>query len=390
MKTTIKDTVNAIIEAVESRGDQALVDFTRTFDSQSIKTGDIPVSRRDIDSSVKTLEPNIRQAIDQAAASISLFHRQELQRLKKTWTVKKSRGVVVGQIITPIDAVGIYVPGGRYSYPSTVLMTALCARVAGVRRIVVVTPPHNITPAVLYAVGISGVDELYRVGGAQAIAALAVGTRSIPRVDIIVGPGNAYVTEAKRQVYGRVGIDSLAGPSEVAIIADAGADPAHVAADAMAQMEHDPLARAFIFTDSAKIVGAVRRAVDKKYVSQLSITRCSIGRAVEMINTIAPEHVEILTAQPDAIVRRIRNAGAIFAGYATPTALGDYLAGPSHVLPTGGSARFASGLSASTFLKKTSYIKYSASATALQAQRAAALADSEGLCHHAASLRIRS
>ncbi len=389
MKSDISGSVRCIIQAVKSRGDAALIAYTRQFDARTLKPAEIQVSSRDISSSGKALEPKVRTALDQAAAAISLFHRRELRGLQKTWKVRR-RGVVLGQTMTPIDSIGIYVPGGRYSYPSTVLMTAICARIAGVKRVVMATPPKNVTPAVLYAAHISGVEVVYRVGGAQAIAALAMGTHSIPRVDMIVGPGNAYVNEAKRQVYGTTGIDSLAGPSEVAIIADAGADPAFIIADSMAQAEHDPMARAYVFTDSAKVAAAVRKGVDKTYSSQIHVTQCSVNRAVDMVNAIAPEHLEILTVDPDAIVLRIRHAGAIFAGYATPTALGDYLAGPSHVLPTGGTARFSSGLSVATFLKRTSYIKYSAAAAASSAKSGVVLAETEGLHHHAASLRARS
>lgn len=389
MHTDIAGTVRDVIAAVAARGDTALVSYTRLFDGVTLTAAELKVPARDIAAARGNVAPAVRAAIDESAANIIRFHRQELRLLRRQWRVQR-QGVVLGQTMTPVDSVGIYVPGGRFAYPSTVLMTALCARAAGVARIIMVTPPKHVTPAVLYAARVSGVDAVYRVGGAQAVAALALGTRTIPKVDMIVGPGNAFVTEAKRQVYGRVGIDALAGPSEVAIIADAGADPAAVAADCMAQAEHDPLARAYVFTPSSVLASAVRAALDKKYRSHVRITCCSLDAAVARVNALAAEHVEVLVADPDPVARRIRHAGAVFAGYATPTAFGDYVAGPSHVLPTGGAARFSSGLSAATFFKRSSYIRFSAPAAAARAERAAVLADTEGLHHHAASLRIRS
>lgn len=389
MHTDIAGSVRDIIAAVGAKGDAALVSYTRLFDGVTLTPAELKVSARDIAAARGAVAPAVRAAIDEAAANITRFHREELRLIRRQWRIQR-RGIVLGQTLTPVERVGVYVPGGRFAYPSTVLMTALCARAAGVDRIVMVTPPKHVTPAVLYAAHVSGVDAIYRVGGAQAVAALAMGTRTIPKVDMIVGPGNAFVTEAKRQVYGRVGIDALAGPSEVAIIADAGARPDAVAADCMAQAEHDPRARAYVFTPSAALASAVRAAVDKKYRSQIRITRCSLDAAVAKVNGLAAEHVELLVADPDPVARRIRHAGAVFAGYPTPTAFGDYVAGPSHVLPTGGAARFSSGLSVATFFKKSSYIRFSATAAAACAERAALLADTEGLHYHAASLRARS
>jgi histidinol dehydrogenase len=301
----------------------------------------------------------------------------------------KDKGVKRGQIISPVHTVGIYVPGGQYPYPSTVLMSAIPAKTAGVKQIIMVSPPKNITPAVLYAAKVAGVDRVFRIGGPAAIGALAYGTKSVPKADLIVGPGNAYVNEAKRQVYGLVGIDSLAGPSEVCIIADGNAPADYVAADIKAQLEHDERAIACVLSLSKQLTKKILSLLGQNVTGCLEIKTVTAAQAVELVNGSAPEHLELLVKDTAYFLKGIKNAGAIFAGYSTPTALGDYWAGPSHVLPTMGTARFSSGLSVATFLKRTSYMQYSPQAANLAVDYAATLASAEGMSWHEASLNIR-
>lgn len=380
--------VSAIIERVKKEGDRALVYYCRTFDKFALQQKNIRINQSEINKSVVGVDPALRRAIDRAARNIQQFHQTELKHITRTWFSKKG-DVVTGRMITPIENVGIYVPGGRFSYPSTVLMAAIPARVAGVRSIAMVTPPGKLTPAVLYAARVSGVDTIYRVGGPAAVAALAYGTKTIRPVDMIVGPGNAYVNEAKRQVFGTVGIDSLAGPSEVAIIADRTAPVAYVLADLMAQAEHDPSSKAFLFTDCTALIDGVRRGLSSSALRQVTIVRCGIQEAVAKVNALAPEHLEIMTSNAPETAKTVKNAGAIFVGMLTPTAVGDYWAGPSHILPTARTARFASVLSVETFLKRTSYIRYDTASLENSAVAIETLAGAEGLVEHRRSVAVR-
>ncbi|MCL2335366.1 MAG: histidinol dehydrogenase, partial [Endomicrobia bacterium] len=278
--------------------------------------------------------------------------------------------------------------GGRFPYPSTVIMTAVAAKAAGVKRIVMATPPKKMSGAVLFAAKLCGIKEVYRVGGIMAIAALACGTKTVKKVDMIAGPGNAYVNEAKRQLFGKVGIDSLAGPSEVAIIADKNAPAEYVAADLMAQVEHDPMAKAYLFCESREKIAKIKALLPKEALKQVKTELCSLKKAIEKSNKIAPEHLELIIKDYAKLLKNVRNAGAVFAGYQTPTACGDYWAGPSHVLPTNGSARFSSGLSVMTFLKKTSYIEMDKK-NKKGYEETAEFADSEGMAYHKKSALIR-
>ena len=379
--------VAGIIGRVRREGDEALEYFSEKFDGVSLKAADFRVAPAGKKSLQKSIPAQLRLALERAAENIKAFHKAEMRRLPRSWQVKKG-AITTGQVLTPVAAAGMYVPGGRYSYPSTVLMAAIPAKIAGVKRLAMVTPPKNLTQAVLYAAALAGVDEIYRVGGAHAVAALAFGTKTIAKVDLIVGPGNAYVNEAKRQLLGTVGIDALAGPSEVAIIADSACPPEFIAADVSAQAEHDPQARCFVFSDSKTLIAKVKKLLPEEFKSQVTLLECSASEAIARVNGMAPEHLELLMKKPEEIARRITNAGAVFAGYGTPTALGDYWAGPSHVLPTGTSARFSSGLSCATFIKRTSFIKAGRLSPA-ETAAAAAIAQAEGLKFHSDSIRIR-
>ena len=347
----LEQQVKTIIHTVQRSGDSALKAYTKRFDGITISSFKVP--KAEILQAVRSLEKGLRAALDQAARNIQNFHQQELSHLPCSWTFTQ-KGSVTGQMYAPIATVGIYVPGGRFSYPSTVLMTAIPARVAGVEKVIMATPPKQLTPAVLYAAYISGVDEIYRVGGPAAIAALAFGTESIPKTDFIVGPGNAYVNEAKRQLLGVVGIDALAGPSEVAIIADAKAPANYIIADLLAQAEHDPRAMTYLFSDSKTLLSAIGRMLPRELRTQVTLKACKIEQAINAVNKIAPEHLELMVENPATIIGKIKNAGAVFIGYATPTAVGDYWAGPNHVLPTGGSARCFSPLALSDIVKTLS------------------------------------
>ncbi len=334
--------------------------------------------------------PRERQtSLRDAARQVERFHRWERRRLGTTWA-QTADGLTVGQRIVPVDSVGVYVPGGRFAYPSSVLMAALPAKVAGVRRIVMVTPPRHVTDEVLAAAALAGVTEIYRIGGIGAVGALAYGTRTIPKVDLIVGPGGAWVTEAKRQVFGEVGIDLIAGPSEVAVLADRTTSPRFAAADLMAQTEHDPLARAVLLSPDARTIAAVKGLVEKRFRPQCSFVKTkNWADAVAKANALAPEHLSLLVKKPERLLNGVRNAGAIFLGPWSPVAAGDYWAGPSHVLPTGRAARFMSGLSVQTFLKRSSIIRLSEPLMRKKARTIARLAEAEGLVYHAASLKAR-
>jgi histidinol dehydrogenase len=398
----LTDAVRDILHRVQREGDAAVLDLTNRFDRVNYSLADLSVSADEIAAATAATPASLRDALALAATRIEAFHRAQLpQDLAFTDTA----GAELGLRWTPLDAVGIYVPGGKASYPSSVLMNAIPAKVAGVSRIAMCVPAPDgaLNPLVLAAAELAGVTEIYRIGGAQAVAALAHGTALIKKVDKIVGPGNAYVAEAKRQVFGQVGIDSIAGPSEVLIIADAGNDPAHLALDLLAQAEHDEEAQALLITNDQALAQAVDRAVAEALTT---LPRASIageswrrhggiilvrdwGEAATLANRIAPEHLQIMTAAPKAIFAKIRHAGAVFLGKNCPEAIGDYVAGPNHVLPTSGTARFASGLAVYDFLKRTSWVALDERALAAIGPAAVALAEAESLTAHARSVSTR-
>ncbi len=401
---SIVQAVEAILGAVQERGDEALVELTARFDRFVARhPGDLVIAPADFETAEQTLPPDARAALAVAAERIERYHAAALP---KSWRIKDEHGSLLGQEVRPLDRVGIYIPGGRAAYPSTVLMTGIPARVAGVREIVLVTPPDGdgrVAPAVLAAARIAGVSEGYRIGGAQAIAALAYGTATVRRVDKIVGPGNIYVALAKRKVFGEVGIDMVAGPSEVAIIADAAADPEWLAADLLAQAEHDPMARAMLITDAAALIPRVaaalerqltvlpRRAIAAESVATNGalIVVESLEAAIELVNLLAPEHLELYVRAPHILLSAVRHAGAVFVGGNTPEVVGDYVAGPSHVLPTGGTARFASPLGPEDFVTRSSVIEYTPDGLRAALPHLRALTDVEGLHGHAVAAEVR-
>lgn len=394
--------VETIIARVREEGDKALIALTEQFDKQRLTAETLAFGKADIAKARKACGKEILAALEQAAGRIRSYHAKQLP---KNTRYKDTHGNTLGWRWNAIDAAGLYVPGGTASYPSSVLMNAIPAITAGVKRLamVVPTPGGIINPAVLAAADIAGVHEIYRIGGAQAIAALAYGTKTIAPVDKIVGPGNAYVAEAKRQVFGKVGIDMIAGPSEILVVADAKNHPEWIAADLLSQAEHDRDAQSILITNDAGFATQVETAME---AALASLSRAAIARsswenygavilvkdwqeALPVIDAIAPEHLELAIDKPDALAKQIRHAGAIFMGRHTPEAIGDYIAGPSHVLPTSRSARFSSGLGVFDFLKRTSLIACSKTGVKKLAPHAAILADSEGLPAHALSLRLR-
>ncbi|MGD9764573.1 MAG: histidinol dehydrogenase [Candidatus Binatia bacterium] len=393
----------AIVAAVRRRGDRALIAYTKRFDGLALTPARLRVSDSELREAAAGLPPAVRRALTLAARRIRAFHARQRQR---SWRYRDAAGLVLGQNITPLRRVGVYVPGGHAAYPSSVLMNVIPARVAGVEEVIMVSPAgrDGHAPAVLAAAHIAGATAVYRVGGAQAVAALAYGTATIPAVDKIVGPGNAFVQAAKRQVYGAVDIDSTAGPSEVLVIADAAADPEHAAADLLAQAEHGSGEEcALLLTPSPRLAAAVQRAIARQLEvlprrrdiagvlrrrGALIVTR-GLDEAVELAERVAPEHLELLVREPDALTRRLRNAGAIFEGTWAPAPLGDYLAGPNHVLPTGGSARFFSPLGTYDFVKRTSVVRGSPAALRRLGPAVETLADVEGYQAHAAAIRVR-
>jgi len=399
----VADTVSAIIADVRARGDAALLELTAKFDgTKAGSMAELAVPRSEIDAALEALTPALRDSLETAAARIRAFHeRQRPQGFDFT----DDDGVGLGMHYSPVDAAGLYVPGGKAAYPSSVLMNAIPAEVAGVpRRVIVVPAPQGyVSPMVLAAAGIAGVDEIWRVGGAQAVAALAYGTESIRPVDKIVGPGNAYVAAAKRQVYGAVGIDSIAGPSEILVIADADNDPAWIAADLLSQAEHDEAAQAILITDDAGFADAVEAAVettlttlDRAAVAGQSwqdngaiITVGSMQDMPALANRIAAEHLELAVAEPRRWLDEIRHAGAVFLGRYTPEAIGDYVAGPNHVLPTARTSKFSSGLGVADFMKRTTTVECDAGSFARIAPAGVELANAEGLGAHALSMTIR-
>jgi histidinol dehydrogenase len=398
----VDQAVAAIIADVRTEGDAALLRYTERFDRLALTADRVRIGADEIEAAAAGIEPSLMAALDLAASRIEAFHRMQVPNdLRAT----DAAGLTLGMRWTPLDAVGLYVPGGKAAYPSSVLMNAIPARVAGVGRIAMCVPNPDgvLNPLVLAAARRAGVSEIYRVGGAQAIAALAYGTATIAPVDRIVGPGNAYVAEAKRQVFGRVGIDSIAGPSEVVVLADAANDPRRVAIDLLAQAEHDEAAQAILITDDPVLADAVAAAVTAELAT---LPRAAIAgaswqahgaiivvrtweEAVELVNRLAPEHLQLMLRDPEAVFARIRHAGAVFLGAYCPEAVGDYVAGPNHVLPTGRTARFASGLSVFDFLKRTTWVAANAEALARVGPAAVALAEAEGLGAHARSIAVR-
>ncbi len=398
----VDDEVRAIIAEVRARGDRALIEFTRRFDGLDLEALGMRVGADEIAASEAAVDEAVLAALKLAAERIEAHHRRQLPTDDR---YRDALGVELGTRWRPIGAVGLYVPGGTASYPSTVLMNALPARVAGVPRIAMVVPAKEgrIDPLVLAAARLAGIDEIYRIGGAQAIAALAYGTETIAPVDKIVGPGNAWVAAAKRQVFGSVGIDMIAGPSEVLVIADADNDPGWIAADLLAQAEHDTAAQAILITDSAafadSVASEVARQLDGLARSEIAaeswhtfgaiIVVGALDEAPALANALAPEHLEIAVADPEALLERIENAGAIFLGRHTPEVIGDYVAGSNHVLPTARSARFSSGLGVLDFMKRTSLLRLDAASLKALGPAAMTLATAEGLEAHRASVAVR-
>ena len=391
-----------IIAAVRARGDAAVIDYTTRFDRQTLTADRLRISSAEIDAATAAIPAELAAALDLAATRIEAFHGAQLpQDLRMT----DEAGLTLGMRWTALDAVGLYVPGGKAAYPSSVLMNAIPARAAGVSRIAmcVPTPDGVLNPLVLAAARRGGITEIYRIGGAQAIAALAYGTASIAPVDRIVGPGNAYVAEAKRQVFGRVGIDNIAGPSEVVVLADADNDPRRIAVDLLAQAEHDEAAQSILITDDAAFADAVAAAV----LAELpSLPRAAIAgaswqahgavivvedwvQAVRLVDRLAPEHLQLMVRDPEPLFAQVRHAGAVFLGAFCPEAVGDYVAGPNHVLPTGRTARFASGLSVFDFLKRTTFVSATQSGLDRVGPAAVTLAEAEGLQAHARSISLR-
>jgi histidinol dehydrogenase len=399
MPADVDEAVAAVLEAVLTEGLDAVLRYTERFDRVRLTEATIRVTPREFQAGLDACPAAVRDAIAFAAERIRAYH--ERQRPADARFVDET-GIELGWRWTPLEAVGIYVPGGRAAYPSTVLMNAVPARVAGVERVAMVTPPGRLEPAVLAAAHEAGVSEIWRVGGAQACAALAFGAGPIRPVDKIVGPGNAYVTAAKRRLYGIVGIDALAGPSEIVVVADAANDPAWIAADLLAQAEHDPDAQSILITDDPALAQAVIAAVQDalktlptaadaaaSWRDHGAVVLAPLDRAPALVDQIAPEHAEFAVDEPERLADRVRHAGAIFLGRHTPEAIGDYVAGSNHVLPTSRAARFSSGLSTTDFLKRSSIVKCDPAAFAALAPSAVALADAEGLSAHSRSMSVR-
>ncbi len=397
----VADTVTDILSTVRREGDAALLRYTAQFDRAELTT--LTVSREEVEEAMAAVEPRFLEILKKAAANIRRFHERQV---RNSFILNEDDGIVVGQKIIPVDRAGLYVPGGTAAYPSTVLMDAIPAKIAGCREVVIVTPPGRdgkVNPVILAAAEIAGIDRIFKVGGAQAIAALAFGTETVPKVDKIVGPGNAYVAEAKRQVYGTVSIDMIAGPSEILIVADGKTNPRCAAADLLSQAEHDKMASAVLVTDSEELAEAVQAELELQIplLSRADIARASIDdngkivltpdmdTAIAIANAIAPEHLELCVDNPFDYLDRIHHAGSVFMGRHCPEALGDYFAGPNHTLPTSGTARFSSPLSVDDFIKKTQYTYYTRDALARVAEDVAFFAEKEGLTAHAKSARIR-
>ncbi len=390
-----------IIANVRKDGDAALFRYAKQFDQADLDCLEVPAAQ--LDAAVAALDPGLRAILEEAAVNIRDFHSRQV---RQSFVVTEKDGVVLGQKVTPIDKVGLYIPGGTAAYPSSVLMNAIPAKIAGCPEIVMVSPPTcsgDINPVILAAARIAGVDRVFRTGGAQAVAALAYGTQSVPRVDKIVGPGNAYVAEAKRQVFGQVAIDMIAGPSEILVVADGTCQAKFVAADLLSQAEHDRMASAVLVTDSPELAVAVRAEIERQLelLPRCDIARASIDsngkiivaddlmQAIEIANTIAPEHLELCVDNPFDYLDKIRHAGSIFMGKNCPEALGDYFAGPNHTLPTSGTARFSSPLSVDDFVKKSQFTYYTGTALQAVSAKVARFARQEGLEAHARSAEVR-
>jgi len=397
----VEQIVAEILADVRKNGDKAVLNYNLKFDKADLST--LLVSQQEIDEAFAAVEPEFLSILEQAAENIRAFHSKQV---RNSFVIADKPGIVLGQKVTPIEKVGVYVPGGTAAYPSTVLMDTIPAKIAGCPTIVMVTPPGadgKINPVILAAAKIAGVDLIFKVGGAQAVAALAYGTESIPKVDKIVGPGNAFVAEAKKQVFGLVSIDMIAGPSEILIVADSKSNPAHVAADLLSQAEHDKLASAVLVTDSAELAKKVSEELEKQIplLPRAEIARASIDnngkiivaenlmQGIEISNEIAPEHLELMVEDPFAYLDAVKHAGSIFMGRNCPEALGDYFAGPNHTLPTSGTARFSSPLSVDDFVKKSQFTYYTADALNAVADSIHYFANKEGLEAHGKSAIIR-
>ena len=397
----VTDTVAEILAQVRTRGDQALKEYTERFDGPRLDS--LLVSEQEMEEALAAVEPDFLRVLEKAAANIRKFHSRQV---RNSFVLNEENGVVLGQKVMPVDRAGLYVPGGTAAYPSTVLMDLIPAKIAGVAEVVITTPPGRdgrINPAILAAARVGGADRIVKAGGAQAIAALAFGTESVPKVDKIVGPGNAFVAEAKRQVYGQVSIDMIAGPSEILVVADGKSNPRHLAADLLSQAEHDRVASAVLVTDSEPLALAVQAEIERQLplLEREEIARTSIenngkiiltenlAAAIDAANEIAPEHLELCVDNPFDYLDRVRHAGSVFLGRNCPEALGDYLAGPNHTLPTQGTARFSSPLSVDDFVKKTQFIYYSREALNRVAEDVALFARKEGLTGHARSALSR-
>ncbi|MBO5129522.1 MAG: histidinol dehydrogenase [Oscillospiraceae bacterium] len=396
----VESVVSEIITTVRQKGDAALYEYAARFDKAELSS--LEVSQAEIDEAFAAVEPEFLEVLREAAANIRLFHEKQV---RNSFIINRD-GIVMGQKVTPIERVGLYVPGGTAAYPSTVLMDSIPAKIAGCETIVMVTPPGRdgkVNPVILAAAKIAGVDRIFKVGGAQAVAALAYGTESIPNVDKIVGPGNAYVAEAKKQVFGKVAIDMIAGPSEILVVADCTANPRFVAADLLSQAEHDKMASAVLVTDSAEFAAAVSEELERQIpqLPRAEIARASIDNngkiivaenlklAIDIANEIAPEHLELCVDNPFDFLDSVRHAGSIFMGKYCPEALGDYFAGPNHTLPTSGTARFSSPLSVDDFVKKSQFTYFTREALGTVAGKVATFAEKEGLTAHARSATIR-
>lgn len=398
-----EDTVSEIIERVKTEGDKALFDYTLRFDKFALNSENIKVTKAEIQEAYESLDAGLIEVIKRSAENIRAFHTKQL---RNSWFDAKEDGTILGMKITAIARAGVYVPGGKAAYPSSVLMNVIPAKVAGVSEIIMTTPPGadgKINPGTLIAADIAGVDTIYKAGGAQAIAAMAFGTQSVPKVDKITGPGNIFVALAKKAVYGYVSIDSIAGPSEILVLADETANPRYVAADLLSQAEHDELASAILITTSEELAEKVSEQVDMftQQLSRTEIIRKSLDNygyilladnmsdAIDAVNEIASEHLEILTANPFEVMTKVKNAGAIFMGEYASEPLGDYFAGPNHILPTNGTAKFFSPVNVDDFIKKTSIISYSREALEKVHKDIETFAESEGLTAHANSIKVR-
>ncbi|MDT8316813.1 MAG: histidinol dehydrogenase [bacterium] len=397
-----ENVVSQIIAKVRSEGDAALIEYTARFDKLELTKDTLMVNKADIEEAYCSISPELRESLEIAAERIREFHEKQMEQ---TWISEDEKGIVLGQLVRPLERVGIYVPGGKAAYPSSVLMNAIPARVAGVKEVVMVVPMPGgeVNNHILAAAKIAGVDAVFKVGGAQAVAALAYGTESIPKVDKIVGPGNIYVATAKKMVFGEVDIDMIAGPSEVLIISDGSGHASHIATDMLAQAEHDEMAASILITTSEdfgrkvaaeldrQVVGLKRREIAEKSIKDRGaiIIVDTMDEAFALSNRAAPEHLELAIEKPEESLDMVQNAGAIFMGHFTPEALGDYVAGPNHVLPTGGSARFFSPLGAYDFIKRSSIVSFTEEAFRRVGKDAERIADVEGLEAHANTIRIR-